>query len=84
MSSNPQVADVRCIHRLVEMVCAEVHESILQSLEVNKTALLTQSVCVLGGRLRWSQHVDHLLRVRQNSASIRHLWSMGGYIGVFE
>ena len=54
---------MRCIHRLVEMACAEVHRSILQQMGTETLALLTESMCVLGGRLRFSEEVDYLLEV---------------------
>ena len=57
---------MRCIHRLMKMVCAEGHRTILQELGVDSLALLTESMCVLGGRLRFSKEVDHVLEVSQH------------------
>jgi len=48
----------------MEVVCAEVHKPMLQSLGADKLALLAESMCILGGRLRFSQQVDFLLGVR--------------------
>ncbi len=36
----------------------------LQSMGADRVALLTESICVLGGRLQFMQPVDHLLEVR--------------------